>query len=195
MSNMSMEREDGIDLTEFVSPQQSNMEGVSQANGNEDAIEGENPQEDEDENVSYMKGKPMLNEDIPWKKQLLILGMRFTNHKKLEFMTCNYVVANGYQLYYEKNDSKRLLVKCCDGECTFRLWASWMSEEHSFQIKSLINEHNYAKKLKLGSIVNYRWIVAHQRNPKIVKSKHEEVHGHAFAFPRSTDVPETYPKL
>ncbi|CAH1416417.1 unnamed protein product [Lactuca virosa] len=48
MSNMSIEREEGINLTEFMSPQQSSMErvtyeGVSQANEYEDATEGENP--------------------------------------------------------------------------------------------------------------------------------------------------------
>nr|KAJ0193886.1 hypothetical protein LSAT_V11C800401480 [Lactuca sativa] len=88
------------------------------------------------ENDLDVKGKPMFNEDISWKKQLPILGINSI----------------------EKNDSKRLLVKCCDGECTFRLWASWMSEEHSFQIKSLINEHNCARNFKLGLIVNYKWI-------------------------------------
>nr|KAJ0209190.1 hypothetical protein LSAT_V11C400211760 [Lactuca sativa] len=62
---------------------------------------------------------------------------------------------NGYQLYYEKIDSKRLLAKCCGGECTFRLWASWMRDEYSFQIKSLINEHNCARNF------NYRWIGSH----------------------------------
>ena len=83
-----------------------------------------------------------------WKKQLPILGMRFTNPKQLKFMICNYAVANGYQLYFEKNDSKMLLVKCSNRQCTFRLWASWMSEEQSFQIKSLIIDHNCARNFK-----------------------------------------------
>nr|KAJ0217575.1 hypothetical protein LSAT_V11C300109760 [Lactuca sativa] len=118
------------------------------ANETEDVAEGENRKGDEYDNVPDVKGKPMFNEDIPWKKQFPVLGMRFTNPKQLKFMLCNYVLANG----------KRLLVKCCDGECTFRLWVSWMSEENSFQIKSLINEHNCAMNFKIGSVVNYRWI-------------------------------------
>nr|KAJ0227269.1 hypothetical protein LSAT_V11C100004300 [Lactuca sativa] len=138
MSNMSIEMDNGIDLTliEFMSPHKSNMEG-----------------DNEDNNVPDVKGQPRLNEDLPWKKQLPILGMRFTNPKQLKFMLCNYVVANEFELYYEKNDSKRLLVKCCASECTFRLWASWMRDEQSFQIKSLINEHNCARNFKLGLIV------------------------------------------
>ncbi|CAH1431133.1 unnamed protein product [Lactuca virosa] len=95
-SNMTIEGEEGINLTEFMSPQQSNMEGVtyegvSQENRNEDATEGD-PKDDEDDNVPDVeydnvpdveydnvpdvKGKPMFNEDISWKKQLPILYMR-----------------------------------------------------------------------------------------------------------------------
>nr|KAJ0199881.1 hypothetical protein LSAT_V11C600308540 [Lactuca sativa] len=98
-SNMSIEGEEGIDLTDFMNTQQSNMEGVtyegvSQANGNEDATEGD-PKYGEDENIPHVKGKQMFNEDISWKKHILILGMRFTNPKQLKCMLCNYVVANG----------------------------------------------------------------------------------------------------
>ncbi|CAH1434772.1 unnamed protein product [Lactuca virosa] len=63
-----------------MSPQQSNMErvtyeGVRPPNGNEDATEGD-PKDDEgdnasdveDDNVPDVKGKPMFNEYISWKK-------------------------------------------------------------------------------------------------------------------------------
>ncbi|CAH1441340.1 unnamed protein product [Lactuca virosa] len=68
-SNMSIEGEEGIDLIDFMSPQESNMEGVtyegvSQENGNEEVTEGD-PKDDEDDNVPDVKGKPMFNEDIP----------------------------------------------------------------------------------------------------------------------------------
>nr|GEU38784.1 hypothetical protein [Tanacetum cinerariifolium] len=40
--------------------------------------------------------------------------------------------------------------------CPFRMYASWMSNEHSFQIKSLISEQKYYRNYNLGSLVNYR---------------------------------------
>nr|KAJ0191448.1 hypothetical protein LSAT_V11C800437940 [Lactuca sativa] len=140
-SNMSIEGEEGV-----------TYEGVSQSNGNEEATEGD-PKDDEDDNVPDVKGKPMFNEDIPWKKQLPILGTRFTNPKQLKFMICNYAVANGYQLYLKKTTVK--------GYWLSVVMASWISEEHSFQIKSFIIDHNCARNLKLGSIVNYKWISSH----------------------------------
>ncbi|GKD80107.1 hypothetical protein Tco_1342728, partial [Tanacetum coccineum] len=45
--------------------------------------------------------------------------------------------------------------------CSFRLYVSWMSTEHSFQIKSLKPEHNCSRNYNLGSLVTYRWIAYH----------------------------------
>nr|KAJ0201088.1 hypothetical protein LSAT_V11C600328790 [Lactuca sativa] len=75
------------------------------------------------------------------------------------------IVANGYDLWIEKNDCDRLLLKCCkknkSPSCPFRLWASWMSKEKNFQIKSLVSEHSCCRMFKFGSIVTYRWIGKH----------------------------------
>ncbi|GJS16432.1 hypothetical protein Tco_0410904 [Tanacetum coccineum] len=46
-------------------------------------------------------------------------------------------------------------------QCGFRLWASWMSTENSFQIKSLKAEHKCARNYNLGSLVTYKWIAHH----------------------------------
>ncbi|CAI9297266.1 unnamed protein product [Lactuca saligna] len=112
-----------------------------------------------------------------WDTMQPILGMRFCNPQELKQLVSNYAVANGFNLWYEKNDKTRLLVRCCktsEGKaaCPFRLWATWMSSEKSFQIKSLRNEHNYARTFKFGSVVTYSWIGKHfvndiLENPKL----------------------------
>nr|KAJ0202579.1 hypothetical protein LSAT_V11C500261730 [Lactuca sativa] len=136
MSNMSMEMENGVDLTliEFMSPHKSNMEGImydgiSKENANENATEVESPQDDEDENVPDVKGQPRFNKDMPWKKQLPILGMRFINPKQLKFKLCNYVVANGCQLYYKKMTVKdyRLIVVIVNAHLGSRLHGCMMN--------------------------------------------------------------------
>lgn len=89
------------------------------------------------------------------------LGMHFSSPSELKACLSNYAVANGYDLWYDRNDKHRLLVKCCKGktpQCPFRLWASWMKEERTFQIKSLKKEHSCSRAFKLGSIVTYKWI-------------------------------------
>ncbi|GKC65735.1 hypothetical protein Tco_1098333 [Tanacetum coccineum] len=45
--------------------------------------------------------------------------------------------------------------------CTFRLWASWMSSEKSFQIKSLYPDYKCSWNYNIGSLVTYKWIASH----------------------------------
>ncbi|CAI9259249.1 unnamed protein product [Lactuca saligna] len=89
----------------------------------------------------------IFNELLHWKKQKPILGMRFKGPRQT-----------------------RILVRCSKGACTFRLWASWMSDEESFQIKSLKSDHNCARNFKFGSLVTYAWIGSHYTK-EIVESQ------------------------
>nr|KAJ0203699.1 hypothetical protein LSAT_V11C500266550 [Lactuca sativa] len=104
---------------------------------------------DDDEHASCIDGEIITLE----KKQKPILRMRFKGTRQVKSMLCNYVVTNEYQLCFEKkNDTKRLLVRCSKGTYTFRLWASWTSDEESFQIKSLKVYHNCARNFDFGSL-------------------------------------------
>ncbi|CAH1414796.1 unnamed protein product [Lactuca virosa] len=112
---MSIEGEEGIDLIDFMSPQESNMEGVtyegvSQENGNEEVREGD-PKDDEDDNVPDVKGKLMFNEDIPWKKQLPILGMRYWQ-----------VLPSGLNTFETRNLGESYGVDLEKKTCTCRIW-------------------------------------------------------------------------
>ncbi|XP_023766738.1 uncharacterized protein LOC111915301 [Lactuca sativa] len=118
------------------------------------------PNDGKDEKVVF----PVHDENQAWDKMMPILGMKFANPMQLKLCLTNYVVKNGYDLWYEKSDHNRLLVKCCKGKknkrnkgCPFRLWATWMSNERSFKIKSLIDNHNCSRVFKFGSIVTYKW--------------------------------------
>ncbi|CAH1430921.1 unnamed protein product [Lactuca virosa] len=112
---MSIEWEEGIDLTDFMSPQKSNMEGVTyegvnQANGNEDVTEGD-PKYDEDENIPDVKGKQMFNEDIYWKKQIPVLGMRYRQ-----------VLPSGLNTFETRNLGESYGVDLEKKTCTCRIW-------------------------------------------------------------------------
>ncbi|CAI9293205.1 unnamed protein product [Lactuca saligna] len=116
-----------------------------------------------DEGVEYVEPRyPVHDDRQPWNQMKPVLGMRFSNPDELKNMLSNYAVVGGYDLWFEKNDSQRLLVKCCkknkSPNCPFRLWASWMSKERTFQIKSLVSEHNCSRVFKFGSIVTYKWL-------------------------------------
>ena len=126
-------------------------------NGRDEETDTEEDSEDE----TCQEPTPIFNPKIAWKLQEPVLGMRFENPKQLKEMLCNYAVSNGYQLCFSKNDRTRLLVECCKGSCPFRLWATWMSTENSFQIKSLKPDHQCARNFKIGAIVTFEWIGSH----------------------------------
>nr|KAJ0224821.1 hypothetical protein LSAT_V11C100031440 [Lactuca sativa] len=138
--------------------------------------------DDEEEEANNGKYKdvvfPVHNENQEWEQMVLVLGMKFSNPLELKSCITNYAVKNGYDLWYEKSDHQRLLVKCCKGKtnkqdkgCPFRLWATWMISEKSFQIKSLNGRHNCARVFKFGSIVTYKWIDNHFMNRILQKPK------------------------
>nr|GFA73946.1 splicing factor [Tanacetum cinerariifolium] len=58
--------------------------------------------------VTYPKHDPT----ILWNKMTLNLGMRYEHPEQLKQALANYGVANGYQLWYAKNDWRSLLVYC-----------------------------------------------------------------------------------
>lgn len=117
---------------------------------------------------------PVHDPNQNWKKMVPILGMKFFDPDELKCLLGNYVVRHGYSLWYEKSDKNRLLAKCSKGtthKCPFRLWATWMKDEHSFQIKSLKDDHNCSRSFKLGAIENYRWIGKHFVNEILKRPK------------------------
>ncbi|CAI9264623.1 unnamed protein product [Lactuca saligna] len=136
---------------------------------------------DDDEPNDFIDDKvvfPVHDEKQEWDKMVPVIGMKFANPIQLKLCVTNYVVKNGYDLWYEKSDHNRLLVKCCKGKknkknkgCPFRLWATWMTNERSFKIKSLIDNHNCSRVFKFGSIVSYKWIGNHFMNEILQKPK------------------------
>ena len=80
---------------------------------------------------------PIHDPNQKWDTMKPVLGMRFSDRYEVKQMLTNYAVFNGYELYYEKNESSRLLVRCCKNKegkpgCSFRLWATPMSSEDSY---------------------------------------------------------------
>nr|KAJ0219410.1 hypothetical protein LSAT_V11C300125710 [Lactuca sativa] len=137
--------------------------------------------DDDDDEVSgedYEFGFPVFDENQVWDKMVPVLGMKFSNPMELKLCLTYYAVKNGYDLWYEKTNHQKLLEKCCkhkknkkNKSCPFRLWTTWMKNERSFQIKSLIDRHNCSRVFKFGSIVSYKWIGTHIMNEILQKPK------------------------
>ncbi|GJS19595.1 hypothetical protein Tco_0448227 [Tanacetum coccineum] len=105
---------------------------------------------------------PIHDPKIKWKLIRPHLGERYEGPEQLKRALTYYALANGYKLYFEVNNPRRLVAKCSkdnqEKKCPFRLWASWMQEEKSFQIKNMIDEHVCSRTYEYGSLITSNWI-------------------------------------
>ena len=108
---------------------------------------------------------PVHNPNIKWHKMHPVIGEKYESPQQLKRALIFYAIANGYRLYFARNDSNRICVKCCKdatGEeaCKFHLWASYMQSEVSFQIKTLVDEHTCSRAFGHGYLINCNWIAS-----------------------------------
>nr|KAJ0186936.1 hypothetical protein LSAT_V11C900479560 [Lactuca sativa] len=103
--------------------------------------------------------------NIKWDKMEPKFGDIFESAEQLKFCVANYVVSHGYQIYFAKCDSVRIVAKCGksneDNQCPFRLHAAWMYKERSLQIKTMTRIHKCSRPFTFGSIVSPKWIGRH----------------------------------
>ncbi|GJU23839.1 hypothetical protein Tco_1157181 [Tanacetum coccineum] len=139
---------------------------------------------DEDE-IVYDPNKrdyPIHDPNIHWKLKKPILGELYADLDQVKDCLTFYSVANGYQLWYEKSDSEKLLVRCGFDEkerrkkklprdpnkpcCPFRLRVVKMHDGNSWHIRILVDEHTCTRQYYLGCLVTSKWI-ARQYEDKI----------------------------
>ncbi|KAL4583607.1 hypothetical protein LXL04_008185 [Taraxacum kok-saghyz] len=84
---------------------------------------------------------PIHDPSVKWSKMKPILGERYGSAHQLKTCLTNYAIHKGYSIRVVKCDSGRLVARCGSksdtNRCPFRLFASWMTEEKSFQVKTL----------------------------------------------------------
>ncbi|KAL4580058.1 hypothetical protein LXL04_016234 [Taraxacum kok-saghyz] len=87
-----------------------------------------------------------------WYKMKPKLGDVFESPEQLKFCVANYVVARGYEIFFGKSDSVKVVSKCGSrkegSSCPFILHAGWMYRERSLQIKTMNDTHNCARTFK-----------------------------------------------
>ncbi|XP_071937462.1 uncharacterized protein [Coffea arabica] len=87
-----------------------------------------------------------FNPEVEFKKPNfeLKVGQKFTNFRVFRFVLREWLVREGYEVTWVKNYSKKIIAKCAKG-CTWRIRATPIQFESTFQIKSLKGEHVCAR--------------------------------------------------
>lgn len=95
---------------------------------------------DEEDSNNCRVNYPVFNPLVEIHKIKFEVGLRFSNPKQLKEAVRNYAVANCLALKFKVNKPQHVQVVCKEG-CPWTLWASWMTRERSFQIKTLHDVH------------------------------------------------------
>lgn len=99
---------------------------------------------------------PEFNEDLDMEKPVITKGMKFNNAIVFRKALREWQVQGGYDLEFVKNESSRVAVQCKE-KCGFRVHASWMQQERTFQLKSIHPKH-YCLRTYNNHLVNSKYI-------------------------------------
>nr|XP_043616053.1 uncharacterized protein LOC122587969 [Erigeron canadensis] len=127
---------------------------------------------------------PIHEPQIHWRQKAPKVGKRYEGPDQLKECLSYYALANGYSLWYERTSKSHIIARCgvrppklskpekggqkksnryqpSTKTCKWRLAASWMTTERSFQVKKLTEEHTRVRNFKYGTLINYKWIGRH----------------------------------
>ncbi|XP_020417204.1 uncharacterized protein LOC18781319 [Prunus persica] len=131
-----------------------------------------------------------LNIDTDMDNPQFDVGMKFPSKKVLKQAIQIYGALRSYECKVVKNDKFRLSAKCKEG-CKWRLYASLMQGENTYQIKSYTPKHSCSKgfhnKNITSTFLSQRYMSRIKDDPKIKKTTlQSEVH-RELGYEVSTD--------
>ncbi|KAK2993096.1 hypothetical protein RJ640_012633, partial [Escallonia rubra] len=102
--------------------------------------------------ISYPQFNESMSEDPSFE-----LGQCFASHLQLREAIRNYACKNGKSISFTKMENRRVRAVCCEGDCPWVLYASYMYRTTTLQVKTLKPEHTCSRTYEVD-MVNYRWI-------------------------------------
>nr|XP_043633238.1 uncharacterized protein LOC122604409 [Erigeron canadensis] len=140
---------------------------------------------DAHQKVESVEKWPIHNRDTPWRLKKPQVGENYVDHHALKECMTYYGLVNGFSIRYEKSTKKKLIARCGKrpprleeptigkqrkmimypatqkGEEAKRPWRCYgkrLNDEASFQVVSMVDEHNCTRNFRFGSLVSYKWI-------------------------------------
>ena len=141
--------------------------------GSEEEIDDIEPSNITDLGNEAGKHFPIHDPSVKWSKMKPILGERYESAHQLKTCLTNYAIHKGYSIRVVKCDSVRLVARCGSksdsNRCPFRLFASWMTEEKSFQVKTLNDNHKCVKRYNNANLMSPTWLARHFLKELVVR--------------------------
>jgi len=77
-----------------------------------------------------------------WSTVIEGVGQKFEDAKEFRIVVTSYCIAIGRGFKYLKNDSRKVIAKCTEEGCGWRIYASFHKADHSFGIRKCNLEHS-----------------------------------------------------
>ncbi|GJU45628.1 pentatricopeptide repeat-containing protein [Tanacetum coccineum] len=148
---------------------------------------------------SKVEKYPIHDVDTHWRMRKPKVGEKFDDVDQLKECLTYYALANGFSLWFYRSSNTQLIARCglrpeklkdtekgkqrkwkrypstdeVEGaSCPFRCYGKEMTDEKSFQVISMTDDHTCVRHFKYGTLVNYKWIGKHfgtkiRLNPEI----------------------------
>ena len=87
-------------------------------------------------NDELRPGNLKLNERTDMKNVQLVKGMKFPNSKVFRKALREYVIQHHFDIKWKLNEKKKMFVRC-KNNCGWKCYASMVTEECTFEIKTL----------------------------------------------------------
>lgn len=99
---------------------------------------------DSDEVFTYTE----FNGEVDMVDHVLEVGLKIRYKKEVNVVVKNFSIHNLFEVVFPYNDRYRLEGSCKGKKCPWRIWASLLEEDSSWQIKSFEWNHTCTKALK-----------------------------------------------
>ncbi|CAI9299453.1 unnamed protein product [Lactuca saligna] len=143
----------------------ANIRNASMTDEVKDQVDHDNDLQNDEAEEEVTNKYRIHDPNFRWDKMEPKLGDVFESPVQLKFCETNYAVNGGYQRYFQKSDNRRIVARSGkrheDNKFTFRLYAAWMYNDRTFQVKAMNYEHLCSGVFKFGSIVTPERIGRH----------------------------------
>ncbi|KAK8672232.1 hypothetical protein V6N13_110605 [Hibiscus sabdariffa] len=105
---------------------------------------------------------PEFNTNLDMKCPVLRKSLIFASKDILKEAVRQYGRVQRFSMSFKKNDNRRVQAICSNSTCSWTLWASRLHpkdpNDHTWQIKTLNNEHSCQRGIRNGRLLSSKWI-------------------------------------
>ncbi|KAG8364578.1 hypothetical protein BUALT_Bualt18G0011900 [Buddleja alternifolia] len=141
---------------QLLENEELNLFGEEDINKSEDELNSAKGSDEENEN-DIEKKYPVRDTSLMFVEPTLSLGMKFTTKTDFRELVHSHAILTRRSIKITSNDKFRVYAKCADKDCAWRVHATKLVDEATFQIRSYVPKYTCAVSMKVQNMKS-RWL-------------------------------------